>query len=208
MAKMLLHPSGGVTVDPAATLLKADQYATMVAAEELLTQAREQAAKTLEQAALDAEERKREGYEEGLLEGKAEIAAQMFDSVTASLDQLTRMESSFVDVVMQSVRTILGTFDKADLTEKVVSHALRLVRDEKKVVLRVSMEESAMVQERLADIVRRYPGLGRIDVMPDSSLGRGGCVMETELGVIDATLERQLKMIEDTFRHHLEERSG
>ena len=40
------------------------------------------------------------------------------------------------------------------------------------------------------------------------ALAAGGCVLETEIGVVDASLERQLAIIEETFRRHLEERRG
>lgn len=208
MAKMLLHPSGGIGTDPGTIVLKAGEYAEMVEAENIVARAREEAERIRVRAETEAEDRRRAGYEEGMAEGKLEISAQMFESVAASLDHMARMESSFVDVVMRSVRTILGSFDNADLAEKVVGHALRLVRDEKKVLLRVSMDDVDAVQARLADIVKRYPGMGRVDVAADPSLGAGGCIMETELGVIDATLDRQLGMIEDAFRRHLEERTG
>lgn len=206
MTMTALFPPGGVSIPGGATVLKAGEYADFVEAGRLLEAARIQAAATVEKAEIEAETRRREGYEEGLNEGKFEVSAQLFESVTASVEQLARMEASLVDVVLRSVRTILGSFDREELVAQVVGHALRLVRDEKKVLLRVASEDAAAVENRLADLVRRYPGMGRVDVMADASLTPGGCVMETDIGVVDATLDRQLQIIEDTFRRHLEER--
>lgn len=203
-----LIPPEGVALEPGVRVLKADDYRLAIAAENLLVEAEKRAEEIRAQAEIDAEECRRRGYEEGLEAGKLEVAAQMFESVNASLEQLARMESSLVDVVLRSVRTILGSFDKVELAEQIVGHALRLVRDEKRVLLRVNPGDAEMVESRLDEITRRYPGIGRIDVAADQTLQPGGCVMETDIGVIDATLERQLQIIEDTFRRHLETGAG
>ncbi|MDR1534541.1 MAG: HrpE/YscL family type III secretion apparatus protein [Planctomycetota bacterium] len=203
---MLLFPSGGVAPEPGAVILKAGEYAELTAAGELLARAGERAAAVSLQAEADAGRRLREGYEEGLRQGRDEAAGQMFEAITASVEQLAGMESALVKVVMQSLRTILGEFDREDLVARTVAHALRLVRDEKRIVLRVSPEDVPRVEARLDGMLKRYTGIGRIDVTADAGVSSGGCVIETEVGVIDATLDRQLEIIEATFRRHLEER--
>lgn len=192
--------------DPAARVLKAADYANLVEAGEMLSRAREQARELLARAESEAEALRRKGYEEGLEEGKAEVAGQLFEAMTASVEQLAAMEKSLVEVAVRSIRVILGSFDREELAVQAVGHALRLVRDEKRVLLRVAAEDADAVRSRLDEIAARYPGMGRVDVAADASLSPGGCVMETDVGVIDATLERQLSIIEDTFRRHLEER--
>ena len=39
-----------------------------------------------------------------------------------------------------------------------------------------------------------------LDVVPDASLERGACLLESELGVVDASLETQLKALENALR--------
>lgn len=204
MAAVTITPEGGVLLDSGVRVLKAGEYGAIVEAENLIAETRRRKEEILENAGKAAEELRREGYEAGLLEGKNEVAEQFFEAVSASVEQVASMEKSLVEVVVQSLRAILGSFDREELAEQVVGHALRLVRDEKKVLLRVAPDDAAMVEERLDGILRKYPGIVRVDVKPDPALTSGGCVMETELGVIDATLERQLAIIEDAFRRQLE----
>jgi type III secretion protein L len=77
------------------------------------------------------------------------------------------------------------------------------VRDQKKIILKVSAEDADTVQGRLDELVRAYPGIGLVDVVADSRLTKGQCVLETEIGVIDASLDKQLEIIEKSFRQHL-----
>ena len=206
MAILALMSASGVAPAPGVRVLKAADYASFVEAEAVVERAREQAARLLEKAEADAADQRRRGYEEGREEGKAEVAERLFEAVSESVEHVAEMESALVDVVIKSMRTIIGELDREELAVKAVGHALRLVRDEKRVVLRVSVADAPAVEARLRDIAGRYPGMGRVDVAPDASLSPGGCVMETDIGVIDATLERQLTIIEETFRRHLEER--
>jgi type III secretion protein L len=51
-------------------------------------------------------------------------------------------------------------------------------------------------KSRLATIMQTFPKIQFLDVQADSRLSANGCVLETEIGVVDATLETQLKAIE------------
>ena len=206
MIKIALFPEGGIAPGPETRVLRADEYAVFVEARDTLARARLEADERRRRAEEVYEERRREGFAEGLAEGKAEMAAQLLETLTASVDHVAAMEARLVEVVIQSLRTILGTFDRGELAGQVVAGALRLVRDEKRILLRVAADEAAAVEARLGEITRRYPGMGRVDVSADPTLAPGGCVLETEIGVVDASLERQLAIIEETFRRHLEER--
>ncbi|MDR3211642.1 MAG: HrpE/YscL family type III secretion apparatus protein [Planctomycetota bacterium] len=205
MGMLSLFPEGGLAPDPADRIIRAGDYAQFVAASELLQATRLRAEEIIRQAETAAEECRKKGYADGVVEGKAELADRLFEAVSGSVEQLSSMEGTLVKVVLQSLRTILGQFDQGELVTQVVRHALRLVRDEKKVILRVSSGEAETVEKRLADLVSHYPGMGRVDVVADSALAAGSCILETEIGVVDASLERQLASIEDNFRHHLEE---
>jgi type III secretion protein L len=44
--------------------------------------------------------------------------------------------------------------------------------------------------------MQTFPKIQFLDVQADSRLSANGCVLETEIGVVDATLETQLKAIE------------
>ena len=199
---------GGVVPESGTQVIRAADYAAFVEAEDVLAQARARAAEIVLQAERELEEKRRQGYEDGVAEGKAEVAERFFDTVSASVEHLSGMESALIELVMRSLKAILGAFDNKELVAETVGHALRLVRDEKRVTLRVAVDDAGVVEERLADFARRDPGMGRIDVVPDAALSSGGCVMETEIGVIDATLERQLAIIENSFRKQLEEKRG
>jgi type III secretion protein L len=51
--------------------------------------------------------------------------------------------------------------------------------------------------------LREYPGLGLVEVAADARLAKGSCTLESELGVIDASLETQIEAIRRSFLRRL-----
>ena len=50
-----------------------------------------------------------------------------------------------------------------------------------------------------AAILAHYDGVQRMDIMDDYRVGRGGCVVESPVGILDARLDRQVAEIERTL---------
>jgi len=192
-----------VEVPAGVKVVKAAEYARFVEAQQVVAAAREVAARMAQDARAAHEEEKKLGREEGVLEGKMEMADRMLEGVSRSVDYLEGMENTVVDVVMKSLNAVLGEMSEKDLVFRLVRKALHQVRDQKKIVLKVSAEDADTVQGRLDELVRAYPGIGLVDVVADSRLTKGQCVLETEIGVIDASLDKQLEIIEKSFRQHL-----
>ena len=64
----------------------------------------------------------------------------------------------------------------------------------------VAPESVAEVQGRLADIMADYSGISFVEVQADTRLRRGGCILESELGVVDASLDVQLEALSRALR--------
>lgn len=190
-------------VAPGVKVVKAVDYARFVEAQQLLAEARAAADRIVADAGAAFDEEKRRGHEEGLLEGKAEMAERMLDGVTRGVEYLQGMESAVVDVVMKSLVAVMDGLDDKELICRIVRKSLQQVRDQKRIVLRVCVDDAEAVRARLDEMVRSYPGIGIVDITPDPRLTPKQCILETEMGVVDASLSKQLEIIEKSFRHHL-----
>ncbi len=200
---LLLQHDKRLQVAPDVRILRAAEYAELLEATAVLDRAKALA----EQMARDAEaayaERKEEGYQEGLLAGKMEIAERMMDQMASSLDYLERMETTLVDVVVAAMRKMLDSMDDRERIAAVVGKALSYVRAQKKILLRLNPEEAEFVRAKLDEIMRGHPGIGLVDVTADARLDKGACLLESELGVIDASVEIQLEAIRRSFLRRL-----
>jgi type III secretion protein L len=198
-----LLKDGRLAVPPEVRILRAAEYGELLRASEVLAVAAARA----EQMAREAEEvyaeRQKEGYEEGLLAGKMEMAERMMDQIISGVEYVERQESTLVEAVIGALRKILGDMGEEERAVAVVRKALSYVRAQKKALLRLNPEDAETVNEKLGEILREYPGLGLVEVAADSRLAKGSCTLESELGVIDASLETQIEAIRRSFLRRL-----
>lgn len=202
MAAMFRIDPEGLELAPGTLLLKADEWARFSEAETLIQAARAEAEAMRLRAAQAYEEEKARGLEDGLKQGKMEHAEKMIDTVLKALDYISGLESGMVALVGDALRKILGEIPPDELIVKVVRQALAMVQNRQRVTLRLSPEDEALVSAGLEEILRPYPGIKAIDVLADGRLSRGDCLLESEMGVIDASVETQLKAIANAFEKH------
>ncbi len=180
-------------------VIKASDISKIVESNELLAVAKVTADKILEDANKVYEEKKQQGYEDGLTEGKLEHAEKIIETVLSSVEFIENIEKTLVDVVSASIEKILGEFNKEDLVVGVVRQALSSVRGQQKIIIRVSPSDEKAVREALASMIDNNKG-GFIDIVPDPRLKQSSCILESDLGVIDASLETQLTALRQAFK--------
>jgi type III secretion protein L len=185
----------GFQIPPDKKVLKAAEYISYVEAEGIIEKARVEAERIIQAAGQAFKDEEEKGYRAGLEEGKVTCSQQILDTVTSTVDYLGSLEEKVTDVVMKALRKIIGELDDRDLIQRVVRSALSVVRNQKQVTLRVSPEEVETVKDSLNSIIADFPAISFIDVMGDGRLKQGGCILETEIGVVDASIDVQIEAI-------------
>ena len=199
MANLFRIDSAGIAASPDTRLIKASAWANYCTAEELVEQAHAHAQDMRRKAEEAFEAEKLRGYEQGVLEGRQEHAEQIMDTVLKSIDYIEGLEKGISTLVGEALRRILGSMPPEELMGKVVRQSLALVRGQKQVVLRVSPLDEEAIKARLADILREYSSISFVDVQADGRLARGACVLESDMGIIDAGVETQIQAIVNTL---------
>ena len=185
--------------------IKADEYGLLVEANDLLAQARVKAEK-MEQDAEEAYQKKREeGYQDGLEEGKMEHSEKMLETILSSVEFIEGIENTLVQVVSQAVRKIIGEMDDKERIVSLVKNALNTVRGQQKVTIRVAPADEPAVSQALAMMTAAPSGTSFLTIVSDARLQRDSCILESELGVVDASLETQLKAIENAFQAKIQQ---
>ena len=199
MGSMFRLSEGSVRPAAGTRLIKAEEYGLLLEAGELLAAAREKAA-AMEKQAEEAYERKREeGYRDGLEEGKLEHAEKMMETILSSVEFIEGIEDTLVSVVNQAIRKIIGDMDDRERIVCIVRNALNTVRGQQKVTVRVAPADEAAVAQALSAMTAGSSGSAFLTIVADARLSRDSCILESELGVVDASLETQLKAFENAF---------
>jgi flagellar assembly protein FliH len=150
----------------------------------------------------------REGYEKGLAEARAlgnaeaQRLQQLVNEFTASVQALdAQIADSVVDLALNIARQVIrSTFVIAP--EKVVETVRDILQADTNsdtlMYLRLHPEDMALLKRHLSD----DPRLHKWHLEPDERIERGGCIAETSLGDIDATLKTRWERVAGTLSDH------
>ena len=157
-------------------------------------------AEAIRQAARKAyEDECKRGYRDGQEEARLAAAEQMIENVGRSIDYFGKVEERMVDLVVQAMRRIIADFDDRERVVTVVKGALAAVRNQKQVTLRVAPDRVDMVKQATNEILAAYPGIGYLDLVGDARLSGDGCILETEIGIVEASIDGQIEALRSAF---------
>ena len=84
---------------------------------------------------------------------------------------------------------------RPQLAVEIIQEALQMAAGQLQLKLRLHPADIEVLQEVGQEALSRLASMGQADLVPDESITRGGCLIETRHGVIDARLETQLERI-------------
>lgn len=201
---MLLIEKQNFTLASDRRLVKAADVATAKSAVEIVADAEAEARRIREKAKAAFEEERKRGYEKGLQDGKLEIAMQKLEQVDQSVAFMESVEGKMADIVMKALRSFVVEVGDKEMVVNIVRKTMNaVIRTQRHVTLKVAPEMAQVVKDRVAALRKDYPTVESFDVVEDERLKGPACILETEAGVADASVESQFAAIERSLKRHL-----
>jgi flagellar assembly protein FliH len=141
------------------------------------------------------------GFREGNLEAQR-LTDRLHTIIERMMDKrqeiLAETEQQIVDLVLLMTRKIVKVIseNQRNVVVSNVVQALRKVKGRGEVIIRVNLNDVAMTTQHIKDFLSAAENIKNITVVEDSTVDRGGCVIETDFGSIDAKIVSQLNEIE------------
>mgnify|MGYP001613062097 FL=1 len=170
----------------------------------------------LEEAKLKADKIKKEAKKRGFEEGKSigleegrKIVDPLIESLRKGLIEISRlkediykaMESEILELVFAISEKVIHkevTTDKG-IVLNTIRAAVHSIIGKDEITIKVNPEDLEVAREIKTDLAISN-GFKKITIEGDTSVGRGGCVVETNLGSIDARIEQQIDEIEHALK--------
>ena len=172
-------------------------------AEQIIAEAQTQRDKLqLEAKSQGFEQGHSEGYEKGAAEVNRLIERmhKILEAVMQRREEILKdTESQIVELVILMARKvikILSENQKNVVMANVVA-ALKKVRTRGAVTLRVNLEDVKLTTANISEFIKHIENVEGITVLEDSSVEKGGCIVETDFGAIDARISSQLTELEN-----------
>ena len=180
-------------------------------AQEIVLQAEEEAQLRLAKAAEEVEtlrlkakeEGYAQGYEEGLVEGKEKALQEAEDllrllqstveeGVRLRVSGLAALEEDFLKLSLlladKMVRKTIA--DDVSWLESIIKEALQSLGNVREIVVYVNPMDYSLIKEQEKDLF--VTAKANVVFQQDTSVSQGGCLIESENGLIDARLEQRL----------------
>ena len=201
---MLLINKGDFVLQSDRRVIKATDVATVRSAAEIVAAAEAQAAQIREDAKAAYEEERKKGYDKGIADGKTEIAMQKLDLVDSSVAFMENVEEKMSDIVMKALKSCVAEIGDREMVIQIVRKTMAaVIRTQRQVTLKVAPELVDTVRARVSELTATFPTIETFDVVEDPRLKGSACVLETEAGVADASVESQLAAIERSLKKHI-----
>ncbi len=149
-----------------------------------------------------------DGYKQGCsqnLEGeKGKLAPlkEMLVSAAVSLqDQSILMRDQCEESTVKIALALAGRMisreieQRPELADAMLHRTVAMGLDQEKLKIKANDGDCVIIQRILKEHLTDPEALSNIQVTPDPAISRGGCVLETDFGVIDARIEQQLATI-------------
>jgi len=176
------------------------------ALEEARSSVAEEAARLAETKVDEAYKR---GFDEGFNKGRgtveeaADLIRTLSGEIAAGLTVVwDNCREKSIELALTIARKIVGTtaYEHEGLARELAGKCVSMVRDQARIKVLVNPEDAGVLREASVELMSLAEGVKEIEIAERSSVKRGGVIIETEGGQVDARLEEQLSVIEAALK--------
>jgi type III secretion system HrpE/YscL family protein len=192
---------------PKQQIIQREHVEANIEARRIKQEADQEADRIRQEAEQQAEEMRQRGYNEGYQEGLAAYTQQTTRALLQLRSQEGAIENDFIQLVRVCVEKVLGQEIKLnpDAVSGIVRMALKDARQQREIIVRVSPDDVENLNKNKRKLLEVLARANMIEIREDQTITRGGCIILTELGTIDASLEQQLDALQAAIEEEIRE---
>lgn len=190
-----------IHVAPQTKVLPAADFSQLQQANELLETVQEDATTYRMAVANECETIKehafREGYEEGLRQW-GEHLVRFEQELKVRQEETKKM---ILPIALAAAKKMIGRelTLSPDVILDIITANLKAVAQHKKITIYVSRQDLEIVEQQRPRLRDLFEHLESLSIRPRDDIAPGGCVIETEIGIINAQFEHRWRALEKAF---------
>jgi flagellar assembly protein FliH len=160
-------------------------------------------------------DREQAAFEEGRRAGESALSEQLLrqrndtiklqrgilSSLQTTLPKVAHeAETALIELALEAAKKIVaGMPVDVAMVESTVREALRQAEDSAEIVIQLHPDDLALLRQHQAEILNGLPDSGPMRFSHSSEVGRGGCVIQTRFGLIDARRETKIEQLRQSL---------
>jgi type III secretion protein L len=190
-----------IHIAPNTKIIPAEVFSTLMDSKELLEKTQKEAIVYREDVSKECERLKEQaelaGFEEGLKRWNSQLAHLENERTKVQKE----MENAIVPLALATVKKIIGREIefKPETTVDIIATALKSVSQHKRITIYVNKSDLDLLEQNRGRLKDLFENLQSLSFTPREDIARGECTIESEVGIINAKLDSQLKALEEAF---------
>lgn len=198
--------------------VKREEDAAQVKAEQIVERAKIEVERLIKEAEMRVAEIEHDAYlkgyeagrENGFKKGQGEVR-RLIDrlgtivgkAIDVREDIINDSEKQMVEMILIIARKIIKDeiVERKEVVLNNIREALKRIKDRDRVDIRVNFADLELTTAHKDEIIKMMESLRKVNIYEDSRIDRGGCMIDTDVGAIDARISTQLKEVEEAIRN-------
>ncbi len=198
-----------ISLAPKTKRVPAADFSKSLEAEQVVEEIKISADKYKREVVLEGEKQKEAaemaGFEEGFKQW-GEHVAQLEQEIAKVRQDVTAL---IIPIALKAAQKIVGRELELsqDAIADIVMTNLKAVSSHKKIKIYVNKSDLEALERRKSDLKNVFENLETLSLIERSDVQPGGCIIETEGGIINAQLENQWRILEQAFSQLMKQKN-
>ena len=130
-----------------------------------------------------------------------ELQRGIFSSLQRALPQVAHAaETTLIEIALESAKKVVaGMAVDAAMIEATVREALREAEDAAEISVQMNAEDLALLRSQQSPLLAGLPETGPLKFSSCADVTRGGCLVQTRFGVVDARRETKFEQLRQSL---------
>lgn len=190
-----------VHIAPGQKIVPAKEFSTLKEAAEILHQVKNEAEEFKKNTLVEAEKIKELAFQEGFQDALTSLNKHIVLLDNALKEIREDVQKRILPIALKAARKIMGEELKLhpDRIVDILCQSLKPVTQHRRITIYVNRADLEFVEAAKPKLKKMFERLENLSIQERADIEPGGCIIETEAGIINAQLENQWRALESAF---------
>lgn len=197
-----------VTLAPGEKVVSEKDFSTLCSAQGILKKVQEDALAYKKSVVTEIEKEREMAFQQGYQEGLAALNHHLL-ALDKELQHIREdVQKKILPLALKAAKKIVGEELRLhpDRIVDIVLTSLKPVTQHRKVTIYVNHSDLAELEKSKQKIKKMFEHLESLSIQERDDIEPGGCMIETEAGIINAQLENQWRALEGAFESFMKKK--
>ena len=196
-----LIKSGDVHLSDGQKIVPQELYTSLVDIETLLQTAKDDIDSHKKEVEAECEVIKQQAFDAGYQEGLTQFHQHLIFFEDTIRHLKVEVQQQMLPLILKATKKIVGDHIRLhpDTIVSIIQQVIKPVLTHHQVKLHVNKKDKAIIEEQKEEIKKLFERLEFFSIEEDNSIESGSVKIETESGIINASLENQWRALESAF---------